>query len=42
MGSSMKKKAISKFLWGVFVMTCHDDELVNNTEIEGASQVAQW
>ena len=38
----MKKKAISKFLWGVFVMTCHDDELVNNTEIEGASQVAQW
>ena len=41
MGSSMKKKAISKFLWDVFVRACYDTELVNNTEIEGASQVAQ-
>ena len=38
----MKKKAISKFLWDVFVRACYDAELVNNTEIEGASQVAQW
>ena len=37
----MKKKAISKFLWDVFVRACYDTELVNNTEIEGASQVAQ-